>query len=57
MSKDSARSTGHVGHFFQKKKKYCVALKNNGPLVFFTAADFDIKYFFNEDASGVLVNT
>ena len=25
MSKDSARSTGHVGHFFSKK--YCVACK------------------------------
>ena len=28
MSKDSARSTGHVRQFFQKKK-YCVACKKS----------------------------
>ena len=29
----------------------------NVPLDFCTAADFDIKYVFNEDTAGVLGNT
>ena len=29
----------------------------NVPLDFYTTADFEIKYFFNEDTAGILGNT